>query len=105
WRDGFIMESGNRAFVFRVTGQIQADYRSFLNDADQTDIDTFLVRRARFGLEATLFNYYEFRLLPDFGQSTPVIQDAYMNVHYWDAFQIEAGRFKQPFSYEQLIQD
>jgi phosphate-selective porin OprO/OprP len=28
-----------------------------------------------------------------------------MNVHYWDAFQVEAGKFKQPFSYEQLIQD
>jgi phosphate-selective porin OprO/OprP len=28
-----------------------------------------------------------------------------MNVHYWDAFQVEVGKFKQPFSYEQLVQD
>src|SRR5262249_49317264 len=54
----------------------------------------------------------EFRLLPDFTNASapgvvgnPRLQDAYMNVHYWDAFQIEAGKFKQPFSYEQLIQD
>jgi phosphate-selective porin OprO/OprP len=33
------------------------------------------------------------------------VQDAYVNVHYWDCFQVEAGKFKQPFSYEQLIQD
>src|SRR5262249_36723887 len=65
------------------------------------------------GVEADLAQYYEFRLLPDFsnGQSpsnttaSTRIQDAYMNVHYWDCFQVEAGKFKQPFSYEQLIQD
>ena len=28
-----------------------------------------------------------------------------MNIHYWDAFQVEGGKFKQPFSYEQLIMD
>ena len=51
--------------------------------------------------------YYEFRLLPDFAGSSisKSITDAYMNVHYWDEFQFEAGKFKQPFSYEQLIQD
>lgn len=99
------MRSADEQFNLRITGQIQADYRSFLDGADSTDIDTFLVRRARLGIEANVFKYYEFRLLPDFGQSQPQIQDAYLNVHYWDAFQIEAGKFKQPFSYEQLIQD
>src|SRR5262249_44330857 len=42
---------------------------------------------------------------PDFGMGKAVIQDSYLNIHYWDAFQITAGKFKQPFSYEQLIQD
>ena len=60
---------------------------------------------ARFGLEATLFQYYEFRFLPDFGQGQTRIQDGYLNIHWWDAFQITSGKFKQPFSYEQLIQD
>ena len=51
--------------------------------------------------------YYEFRLLPDFaGTSVPKsITDAYLNVHYWDGLQFEMGKFKQPFSYEDLIQD
>src|SRR5262249_48217851 len=49
----------------------------------------------------------EFRLLPDFAGSSlsKSITDAYVNVHYWDGFQVEMGKFKQPFSYEQLIQD
>ncbi len=44
-------------------------------------------------------------MLPDFGQSAPIITDAFLNVHYRDEIQIEIGKFKQPFSYEQLIQD
>jgi phosphate-selective porin OprO/OprP len=114
WDDqrGFILRSPDDKFILRFTGQIQADYRAFLDGRDYTDIDTFLVRRARLGIEANMFTYYEFRLLPDFSNSqgpgvfaSTRIQDAYLNVHYWDAFQVEAGKFKQPFSYEQLIQD
>jgi phosphate-selective porin OprO/OprP len=105
WNNGFYVQSPDQRFVFRITGQIQADYKAFVDDHDTTDVDTFLVRRARLGLEATLYDYYEFRLLPDFGLGRLVLQDAYMNVHYFDAFQFEAGKFKQPFSYEQLIQD
>jgi phosphate-selective porin OprO and OprP len=102
---GFYIESPDKVFSLRITGQVQLDYREFLNTKDRTDIDTFLLRRARFGLEATIGKYYEFRFLPDFGQGTTIVQDAYMNAHWWDALQLEVGRFKQPISYEQLIQD
>jgi phosphate-selective porin OprO/OprP len=115
WDDkrGFFLRSSDDQFNLRLTGQIQADYRAFLDGRDYTDIDSFLIRRARLGIEADVFKYYEFRLLPDFSNAQgpgiilPLtrIQDSYINVHYWDAFQFEAGKFKQPFSYEQLIQD
>jgi phosphate-selective porin OprO/OprP len=106
WRtNGLFIESADKDFLFRLTGQIQTDYREFLRTKDRTDIDTFLLRRARFGLEATVFKYFDFRLLPDFGQGTTLDQDAYLNIHYWNDFQFEVGRFKQPISYEQLIQD
>jgi phosphate-selective porin OprO/OprP len=115
WDDkrGFFLRSADDRFTLRLTGQIQADYRAFLEERDYTDIDSFFVRRARLGIEANMFQYYEFRLLPDFSnaQSTTSttaqtrIQDAYLNIHYWDGLQLEAGKFKQPVSYEQLIQD
>jgi phosphate-selective porin OprO/OprP len=111
-KEGFVMRSADKKFMLRLTGQIQGDYRAFLDGKDVTDIDTFIVRRARLGIEANMFGAYEFRLLPDFSNAqapgTPGstrIQDAYMNVHYWDEFQVEVGKFKQPFSYEQLVQD
>ena len=105
WDNGFFLRSADKQFLLRITGQIQADYRSFATPGDATDFNTFLVRRARLGIEATMAEFYEFRLLPDFGQGTAKVQDAYLNVHYWDQLQFEAGKFKQPFSYEQLIQD
>ena len=71
---GFYVESPDKAFMLHFTGQIQLDYREFLRTKDRSDIDTFLLRRARFGLEATLEKYYEFRFLPDFGQGTTIVQ-------------------------------
>jgi phosphate-selective porin OprO/OprP len=96
----------------RVTGQIQADFRSYDPQNDTTDLDSFLVRRARLGVEGEVFKYWEYCLLPDFSNNqgttsdvaSPRILDAYVNAHYWDFFQVEAGKFKQPFSYEQLVQ-
>lgn len=105
WNDGFYIRSEDKRFSLKITGQLQSDYRWYVNPNDERDIDQFLIRRARFGLEATMFKYYEFRFMPDFGQGNTQLVDGYMNVHYVDSFQVTAGKFKQPFSYEQLIQD
>jgi phosphate-selective porin OprO and OprP len=105
WDNGFILRSPDDQFKLRITGQLQSDYRGYLDGGDSADLPTFLVRRARLGIEATVLQYYEFRLLPDFGRGESRIQDAYLNIHYWDEGQFEAGKFKQPFSLEQLIQD
>src|SRR5258708_5667857 len=43
WDNGFFLRSEDKQFNLRITGQIQADYRGYLNDNDHTDIDTFLV--------------------------------------------------------------
>src|SRR5207249_5634162 len=94
-KEGFILRSADKQFMLRLTGQIQGDYRAFLDGRDYTDVDSFLVRRARLGIEATVFGAYEFRLLPDFSNAQAPgvnasnrIQDAYMNIHYWDEFQV-----------------
>jgi phosphate-selective porin OprO/OprP len=105
WDDMFYLRSADKRFSLRFTGQLQADYRDYLDSGDTQDIDQFLVRRARFGLESVLFKNYEFRFLTEFGQGQIRLVDGYLNVHYWDAVQWEFGKFKQPFSYEQLAQD
>lgn len=105
WDDMFFLRSADKRFSLRFTGQLQADYRNYLDPTDAVDLDQFLVRRARFGLESVLFKNYEFRLLTDLGQGQPRLVDGFLNVHYWDSVQFTAGKFKQPFSYEQLAQD
>ena len=105
WKNGFIIQAPDNGFSLKLTGQIQSDFRGFVNPRDTTDIDSFLVRRARLGVEATVFQYFEFRFLPDFGLGKTVIQDSFMNINYWEQFQFQIGKFKQPVSYEQLIQD
>jgi phosphate-selective porin OprO/OprP len=104
-KNGFFLKSADNSMLLRITGQIQSDYRYYLNDRDTVDFDNFALRRARLGIEATVFDHYDFRLLPDFGGGSTHIQDAYLNARWWDVFQFEAGKFKQPFSYEQLVQD
>lgn len=105
FKDGFIVNSADDRHQLRITGQVQADWRVYPQAGDSTDIDTLLVRRARLGIEATMFDFYEFRLLPEWGNNRATIQDAFVNVHYWDQLQFQAGKFKEPVSYEQLIQD
>lgn len=111
WDDGYFIRSADGSNNLRITGQLQTDYRTFFEGPDTKDIDSFYLRRARLGIEADVMDYYEFRILPDFSNnpsSTPApvrLLDAYMNIHYWDAFQIEVGKFKQPISFEQLILD
>jgi phosphate-selective porin OprO and OprP len=101
----FVIRSTDNEHALWITGQIQADYHDYPRHGDTTDIDEFLLRRARLGIEANLFDHYEFRFLPDFGNGKVVIQDSFMNVHYWDEFQFTAGKFKEPVSYEELVFD
>ena len=108
WNDGFFLQSPDKSCQLRITGQIQSDFRGFLTPVNTSTTanthvagspvtgspDTFLIRRARLGIEATMANYYEFRLLPDFAGTSvsKSITDAYLNVHYWDAIAIRGGQ-------------
>lgn len=101
----FTLHSDDGQHTLRITGQIQADYHDYPRHGDTTDLDEFLLRRARLGIEGDLFQYYEYRILSDFGDGKVVMQDCFINIHYWDEFQFMAGKFKEPVSYEELVQD
>jgi hypothetical protein len=47
-------------------------------------------------LEGTVFRDFEFRFTPEFGTSTPVIRDAWLNYQYDDAAQLRMGKMKPP---------
>jgi phosphate-selective porin OprO and OprP len=102
---GFTLESADGDFKLRLGALLQADGRFFLADDAEAVGDTLLLRRARPLLEGTVFDHYDFRLLPDFAGGSARIQDAYVDVHPHRALRLRVGRFKVPVGLEALQSD
>jgi len=99
--DGFFLRSPDSSFQLELRSYAQADSR-WLLDADQGGDDTFLFRRVRLDLEGTLFQHIDFRLMPDFANSTLTLFDAYANLKYVPQAQVQVGKFKPPVGLERL---
>ncbi len=98
---GFSVKSADGAFKLRVRGLLQADVRAYPGPG-QAGIDTLLLRRVRPFLEATLFDLLDLRLMPDFGQGTTVLFDAWVDVRPTNWFKLRVGKFKPPVGLERL---
>jgi len=102
WQDGFFLQSPNGDFKLKLRGYTQADARFFPFDDGKTGVDSFFLRRVRPIFEGTVYKYFDFKIMPDFGQGQTVLQDAYMDVRYFPWASIRAGKFKEPVSLERL---
>jgi phosphate-selective porin OprO/OprP len=99
---GYSIKSADGNFQIRFRGYIQSDAR-FVGDTDSTSgPSTFLLRRARPVIEATAFKIFDFKLMPDFGLGTTVLQDAYADARFASWFRIRAGKYKAPFGLSRL---
>jgi len=104
-QNGFSFSSSDSNFVAQLHGVLQVDSRSFFQDGGNNGTDGFLLRRARPIFTGTVFRDFDYNFTPDFGGSTVQIFDAYINYHYNQALQLEAGKFKAPIGLEALMQD
>ena len=102
WKDGFFLESSSGDFKLKLRGYAQADARFFPLEEGDTGTDSLFLRRVRPIFEGTVYKYFDFRIMPDFGGGTTVLQDAYARVNYWPYAQLTAGKFKSPLSLERL---
>lgn len=100
--EGFWLRSADGAFALHVGGYIQADSRTFLNDKAVSLNNVFLLRRIRPLFEGTLFKYFDFRILPDWGGGTDLIQDGYVAARVSQGLRLQAGKFKGPVGLERL---
>jgi phosphate-selective porin OprO/OprP len=114
WDQGAFLKSFDASDGYlRIGSDLEVDFRGFPDKDDGKDVSSFLVRRARINLDGIFATYFDYRLMMDFSQkqsntsdqAITIIQDAWVNVHYWDEFQLEIGKFKSPIGFEQLIQD
>ncbi len=104
-KEGFSMKSRDSDFQIKIKGQIQSDGRFYVNDGTPAASNTFLVRKARPILEGTVFRYFDFKLMPDFGNGQNQLVDAYVDVKYWTQASLKTGKFKGPIGLERLQSD
>ena len=112
---GFSYRSNDTNFVLRIRGLLQADSRFYVDDGGNNRNDTFILRRARPIIEATLWEKLDFTLVPEFGggsnnaegnpSSSASILDAFVNLRYSPELQLRVGKYKSPVGLEQLQSD
>lgn len=103
--DGFGFTSKDGDFTIKFKGVVQADSRFFAGDDRTKGVNSFVGRRVRPIFEGTVFKYVDYRIMPDFGNGTTSLQDAYIDVKYFKQASLRAGKFKSPFGLEQLQSD
>lgn len=99
------LTTSDGATHLQVHGYAQADDRMFSDNIHGEELDTFLFRRIRPLFEGTLFNAVDFRFMPDFGQSTYQIQEAFLELKSVKFAKLRVGKFKEPIGLEVLRSD
>ena len=103
--EGFSLSSPNHDYNLNLSGIIQGDGRFFTSGSDKNVGSTFFLNRVRPIFTGSLGKYYNFNITPDFGQGRVTLQDAYINMTYWDYASLRAGKFKAPLDLERLQSD
>lgn len=104
-RDGLWLSTADGHTTVHVHGYVQADDRMFSATTKDEQLDTFLFRRIRPLFEGTLLNTVDFRLMPDFGQNQPQIQEAFLELKTLPFAKLRVGKFKEPIGLEVLRSD
>ena len=103
---GFSISSPDKAFTLRVGGILQANGSFFTSGSDKPSTgSTFFLNKARPIFQGTVFRYYDYFLYPDFGQGKTVLQEAWVDAHYFESARVILGKFKAPFGIERLQSD
>jgi phosphate-selective porin OprO and OprP len=103
--DGFALSSPDHDNNINFQGVLQSNGRFFTSGDDKNGSSTFYLNRARMIFTGSLARYYNFNFTPDFGQGNVVIQDAYLNMTYFDFAELRAGKYKAPLDLERLQSD
>jgi phosphate-selective porin OprO and OprP len=101
-KDGFSLKSADGKYWLKFRGYFQGDGRFYPSSEAVPNVDNLLIRRARPIIEAAVGRYFEARLMPDFGGTSPAIFDAYWDAKFAPQLTIRAGKFKPPVGLERL---
>jgi phosphate-selective porin OprO and OprP len=108
--NGLTIRSTDSNFVSYIHGYAQVNGRFYAGDNNAAN-DTFLLRRVRPIIEGTVYQYFDYRLMLDFGTgdgssstafNNALLDDAYVNARLWPQIQIQGGKYKSPIGLERL---
>lgn len=88
--------------MLKFSGFVQGLYQANLSDEGELTSNTFRMRRVRLSAEGTLYKGLTYKIQGDFSRS-PMLVDAFVKYKVADAFAIQLGQFKTPFSLESPI--
>jgi len=104
WQDGFVVQSSNSDYRLVLGLTAQTDGRFSLDDPLPIT-NTFTIRKARPTLSGRVARYFDFKVMPDFGNGTAVLLDAYFDIRFSPKFRVRSGKDKTPLGYELLQGD
>ena len=105
WNNGIDIGTADGANDFQIGTLIELDGRFALDDPLHEVTNTFVMRRVRPIFQGRAMKYFEFRVMPDFGNGQTVLFDAYFDVRFTRTFRLRFGKDKTPLGLEQLYSD
>jgi len=111
WEEGrFTLRSADSDYELKVGGHIQVDGR-FPFDGPRAGENQIFVPRVRMIFDGRVARFFEYEIEYEFGRGfgpagddrSPRLLDAYLNFAFIDQAQIKAGRYKVPFSIDELV--
>jgi phosphate-selective porin OprO and OprP len=103
--EGFAFSTPDDNYRIRFAGNIQANSRFFTSGDDKNISSTFYLNKVRPILSGAVAKYYEFQIMPDFGQGKVTLQDGWLNIAYFPQAQLQLGKYKAPVNMERLQSD
>ncbi|WP_169978221.1 OprO/OprP family phosphate-selective porin [Tautonia rosea] len=97
---GFQISSEDDEFVIQFHNLTQVDGRFYQQGGQTFSRDTFAVPRQWFIFNGQLTRPFEYYVALNQGFDNLNLLDAFLNIRFDDRFQIRAGRYKTPFTYE-----
>ncbi len=112
FNEGILFEDPRGNWSLKVGGRVQLDYRVF--SPRQAIADTFSLRRARAGVDATLYKDYRIVVEAEYANGNAAgttTQNVALTLGYFDigvfapGARVRLGQFKPAYGYEQTILD
>ncbi len=111
--NGLGIESADGNFTANLEGRLHMDFRSFSGSIPESTnantnasllkgSDAFELRRARLGINGTVYKDIDYKVLMNMvGSDTNNVEEAWVNYKVAPAAQLRFGRFKHPFNLEE----